>query len=192
MIRKLILATSFVLLAACETQNTYSHTSASSQACIHPWVYFDLGETLIHTADEGIFFNGEALAYLTSLHDKGYPIGFLTNVPDEWGRTPEEKLVYLQNYTSDHWGDTQPFPWEWFDTRAHVSIDNARRKPHPHLFQVALTQAQQNNCPAIFQGETPEEIKAAELVGLKAYQVGKNDRPYFLPENEIDQILGQR
>ncbi len=189
MIRKLIFAICFTALAGCETQDRYSYVSASSPSCAHPFVYFDLGETLIHTDEHGILFNHDALAYITSLHEKGYPIGLLTNVPDEWGQTQEEKLAFLKNFTSERWRDTSSFPWEWFETRAHVSHDEARRKPHPHLFQIAMAQAQRENCPAVFQGEMPEETKAAESVGLRAYQVGQQDRAYFLPENEIDQIL---
>lgn len=190
MTQKLILGTCLALLMGCQKHESESHTSSSWQQCLHPWVYFDLGETLIHTDEnKDISFKKRALAYLTSLHDKGFPIGLLTNVPDEWGANPEEKLAYLKIFTAATWQDTVPFPWHWFEGRTHVSHDAERRKPHPHLFQLALAQASNENCPALFQGETVEEVRAAEGVGLKGYVVGRENNPFYLPEHEIDQIL---
>lgn len=190
MTRKLFFAACVTLFVGCQKSESYSHFNESLQECRHPWVYFDLGETLIHT-DEGkhIYFKEGALAYLTSLHDKGFPLGFLTNVPDEWGSTPEEKLAYLKNFTSDSWEDTVPFPWNWFGERSHVSHDATRRKPHPHLFQLAIAQANHGGCPSVFQGETSAEVQVAEMVGLKGYLVGQENRPFFMPEHEIDEIL---
>lgn len=190
MTRKLFFAACILLFMGCQKSESYSYSSSYLSECRHPWVYFDLGETLIHTdKDKHIYFKEGALAYLTSLHEKGFPLGFLTNVPDEWGATPEEKLAYLKDFTSASWEDSEPFPWDWFGDHSHVSHDAARRKPHPHLFQLALAQASREGCPAVFEGEMAQEVHAAEAVGLKGYLVGQPNKPFFFPEQEIDQIL---
>ena len=75
--------------------------TAFAEAPAKPWLFFDLGEnSLLSTGKDRdgdlnavawMKFQGDdgkptdALAYLEGLRAKGYPIGLIINIPEEWG-----------------------------------------------------------------------------------------------------------
>ncbi|GAB1640076.1 hypothetical protein [Krasilnikovia sp. MM14-A1259] len=158
--------------------------SAASASCSRPVVYFDLGNVLIDTSDwSHVRYEPGALAYLGDLRSRGVALGLIVNIPESWGTTQEEKLATMQQYIADRWAETDPFVWSWFDGRVVLPRTDAERKPAPVLFQRAL--AESAPCVPYYEGEVPAELTAAAQVGLHTYQVGRADRPFYLPATQL-------
>lgn len=83
-----------------------------------PVVYFDLGETLVHTADDGsITYLPGAASYLRALRERHIAIGLITNVPPSWGATDAERAARLKKEVDAAWKGSAPFAWEDFGDR---------------------------------------------------------------------------
>lgn len=160
------------------------------------WVFFDLGNTIIDTSDSSnIVYLENAHEYLLDLREAGYKIGVLSNVPEKWGKTNEEKLKTLKSFIRSRWGDDIEFDWELID-EFYFNPDDNRRKPDPFLFLKALQLA--NPCSTLFQGETGSEIEAARKAGMAARIVGlegpgspitTKSRSFFMPIEEVHKTL---
>lgn len=148
-------------------------------------VYFDLGETLMHTADDGTgTYRPGAAAYLRALRERHIKVGLITNVPSSWGRTDAERAVRLKKEVDTTWQGTAPFAWDDFGDRILTPRTEAERKPAPALWERA--KAASGGCHLVYEAETAEETDAAASLGYFAYQVGQPSRPDFLPAGLIE------
>lgn len=106
------------LATGCDrTATSGSALDAGNSQCQKPWLFFDLGNTIVATpldkpaADptsdiERIYWTRyrhdhimrDALWYLEDLKSKGYPIGLLVNIPESWG---DEDGSLVQSMESD-------------------------------------------------------------------------------------------
>ncbi|MEU6895358.1 hypothetical protein ABZ934_26970 [Streptomyces sp. NPDC046557] len=162
--------------------------AVDESAC--PVVYFDLGETLVHTADDGsIAYQYGAASYLRALRERHIRVGLITNVPPSWGMTDAERAARLKKEVDSAWKDSAPFAWKDFAGRILTPRTEAERKPAPALWQRA--RAESGHCRLVFQAETAEEVEVAASLGYVPYQVGQPHRPAFLPVGVV-QILGHR
>lgn len=97
-----------------------------------PVVYFDLGETLVHTADDGsITYQSGAASYLRALRERHIRIGLITNVPPSWGATDAERAARLKKEVDATWKGPEPFAWKDFGGRILTPAPrrNANRLP---------------------------------------------------------------
>ncbi|MVO88777.1 hypothetical protein GPA10_29470 [Streptomyces sp. p1417] len=167
---------------------TATTASAHERAC--PVAYFDLGETLVHTAEDGSTgFQPGAAAYLRALRERHIPVGLITNVPPSWGATDAERAARLRQEVDAAWRGPGPFPWEDFGDRVLTPRTEAERKPAPVLWQRA--KADSGGCRVVYQAETAEEVRAATALGFIAYRTGRPHRPAFLPVRLVD-LLDRR
>lgn len=148
-------------------------------------VYFDLGETLVHTAEDGStnYLPGAA-AYLRVLRERHIEVGLITNVPSAWGANDAERAARLKKEVGTGWQGSTPFAWDDFGDRILTPRTEAERKPAPALWERA--KAGSGGCRLVYQAETVEEIDAAASIGYLAYQVGQPSRPGFLPVGLIE------
>ncbi|MET9361182.1 hypothetical protein ABZX93_09740 [Streptomyces sp. NPDC006632] len=165
--------------------------SAASPSAQHacPVVYFDLGETLVHTADDGsTSYLPGAAAYLRALREHHVKVGLITNVPPSWGATDSERAARLKREVDATWRGSAPFAWQDFGDRILTPRTDAERKPAPVLWQRA--QAASGRCVLVYQAETTEEVQVAASLGYVPYQVEQPHRPAFLPVSLVE-LLGR-
>lgn len=168
--------------------------TGSPPPCGKPWVFFDLGNTVVASApgQESRYVPG-AHAYVQELRRRGYSVGLVTNVPEKWGRTRAEKIRALKRLIRETWtNDPAAEAMDWSDfpeTAIVIPSRDAERKPAPILFDAAVAlaarEAGRDGCPVIFEGEDPTEIAAAEKVGMTTYLVGKDPAAPFMPIERI-------
>lgn len=150
-------------------------------------VYFDLGETLVHTAeDSSTGYMPGAAAYLRELRKRNIEVGLITNVPSEWGETDAERAAALKKEVDGTWKGSAPFAWEDFGDRILTPRTEAERKPAPVLWERAKEDA--NGCRLVYEAETAEETEAAASLGYVAYQTGQPSRPTYLPVRVIEDL----
>lgn len=156
----------------------------ASTTCEKPFVFFDLGNTVLDTEThnfEKIFYVPGALEYLLKLRQEGFRVGLLVNVPESWGANEIEKLQTLKDFVAKTWSDPRPMDWELFDAGVFFPASNKERKPDPALFKRAARLARAQSCPIVYQGEADDELRVAESVGIRTYRVGQGSRPFFMP-----------
>lgn len=155
-----------------------------------PVVYFDLGETLVHTAEDGsTTYRPGAAKYLRALRERHIRIGLITNVPPAWGATDAERAARLKKEVDATWRGAGPFAWKDFGDRILTPRTEAERKPAPVLWERA--KAGSGHCRLVYQAETAEEVQVAASLGYVPYQVDRPHRPAFLPVGLIE-LLGHR
>ncbi|WP_052867855.1 hypothetical protein [Streptomyces niger] len=148
-------------------------------------VYFDLGETLVHTAEDGsTSYLPGAAAYLRELRQRHIKVGLITNVPPSWGATDAERAAALKREVDGAWTGSVPFAWKDFGDRIRTPRTEAERKPAPALWERAKGQA--NGCRLVYEAETAEETGVAASLGYLAYQTGQPSRPAYLPVRVIE------
>ncbi|MFF0744864.1 hypothetical protein ACFYVL_31120 [Streptomyces sp. NPDC004111] len=154
-----------------------------------PVVYFDLGETLVHTAEDGStgYLPGAA-AYLRALRERHIRVGLITNVPPSWGSTDTERAARLKKEVDATWRGPAPFAWQDFGDRIRTPRTEAERKPATVLWQRAKADA--GHCRVVYQAETAEEVAVAGSLGFVPYQIGRPHRPAFLPVPLVE-LLGR-
>ncbi|MEU0008304.1 hypothetical protein ABZ079_29645 [Streptomyces sp. NPDC006314] len=153
-------------------------------------MYFDLGETLVHTADDGsIGYQRGAASYLRALRERHIKVGLITNVPPSWGTTDTERAARLREEVDATWRGPVPFAWEDFADRIFTPRAETERKPAPILWQRAKTAS--GHCRVVYQAETAEEVTVASSLGFVPYQVNRPHRPAFLPAGLIE-LFGHR
>ncbi|WFB10596.1 hypothetical protein LRS74_28855 [Streptomyces sp. LX-29] len=146
--------------------------------------YFDLGETLVHSAADGSMrYAPGAAEHLRALRARHIPVGLITNVPSSWGATDAERAAALRKVVDEEWTDSTPFAWSDFDGRILTPRTEAERKPAPVLWERAREAA--GDCRVVFQGENAEEVRTAGSLGYVAYQVAHAHRPAYLPPRLI-------
>lgn len=161
--------------------------ASAQHAC--PVVYFDLGETLVHTAEDGStgYLPGAA-SYLRALREHHIRVGLITNVPPSWGATDAERAARLKKEVDATWRGSAPFAWQDFGDRILTPRTDAERKPAPVLWQRAM--AGSGRCRLVYQAETAEEVGVAAAEGYVPYQIGRPHRPEFLPVRLVE-LLGR-
>ncbi|MBB5931460.1 hypothetical protein [Streptomyces echinatus] len=170
--------------------DTAADVAAASSQRRCPVVYFDLGETLVHTADDGSTdYRPGAASYLRALRERHIEVGLITNVPSSWGTTDAERAARLRAEVDATWRGPAPFAWEDFGDRVLTPRTESERKPAPVLWQRA--KAGSGRCRVVYQAETAEEVTVASSLGFVPYQVGRPHRPAYLPVGLIE-LLGRR
>lgn len=152
-----------------------------------PWVYFDLGDTIVNTKDmDHIKYMKGVREYIEDLKREGFKIGIISNIPESWGMDYDEKLLTLKNIIHNGWDEDRPFDWSAFD-EVILPLKNNEMKPAPVLFLKAIEKAQ--SCPSVYFGESPKEITAAQNVGMAAKLYNENDEISFIPVSEVNNFL---
>ncbi|WP_432038892.1 hypothetical protein [Streptomyces cucumeris] len=150
-------------------------------------VYFDLGETLIHTADDGsIRYMPGAAEHLRALRARHIPVGLITNVPSDWGKTDAERAAKLKTVVAEDWKDSRPFAWSDFGDRILTPRTEAERKPAATLWERA--RGASGDCRLVYQAETTDEIDASRSLGYVPYLVGRPHWPLFMPVQLISAL----
>lgn len=195
----LALGTALASTVLCATASTAvpGHASAGTEPASAarvgterdcPIVYFDLGETLVHTADDGsTSYRPGAASYLRALRERHIRIGLITNVPPSWGTTDTERAARLKKEVDATWRGSSPFAWKDFGDRIRTPRTEAERKPAPDLWQRA--KAASGGCRLVYQAETAEEVDVAASLGYVPYQVARPHRPAYLPVG-LTELLG--
>ncbi|MFJ9469232.1 HAD family hydrolase [Streptomyces caniferus] len=143
-------------------------------------VYFDLGETLVHTAkDNSVRYMPGAARYLRALRARHIPVGLITNVPSSWGSTDAERAAELKKVIDKDWADPTPFAWSDFGDRIFTPRTEAERKPAAALWKRAKSAS--GRCRLVYQAETPDEVRASRSLGYLAYQATRPKWPTYLP-----------
>ncbi|NLU71399.1 hypothetical protein HCC61_01575 [Streptomyces sp. HNM0575] len=159
--------------------------AADQHGCAVVW--FDLGETLVHTAeDDSTGYMPGAAAYLRELRERDIEVGLITNVPPSWGETDAKRAAALKKEVDKAWKGSTPFAWKDFGDRILTPRTEAESKPAPALWERAKKNA--DGCRLVYQAETAEETDAAASLGYVAYQVGQPGRPAFLPARVIEDL----
>lgn len=142
-------------------------------------VFFDLGEVLIDTHDSRhLQFMPGAETYLQNMHAAGFRLGLITNVPESWGSTTDEKIEHLKGFVAQNWSGPREFPWAMFE-QIHVPPRDELRKPHPHMFLQARSDL--DPCRPIFHGEEPNEVESAKNAGFVGHWTRGSGSPTFAP-----------
>lgn len=154
-----------------------------------PWVYFDLGDTVVNTKDmKHIKYMRGAREYMDELKREGFNIGIISNIPENWGMDYEEKLLSLKKVIQDGWDDERPFDWTIYD-EVILPLTNSEMKPSPTLFRKAILKA--SSCPSVYIGESPKEIVAAKLEGMAAKLYVENDSELYIPINNVKKYIAE-
>ena len=157
----------------------------NSGACGRGWVFFDLGNTLINTSDwDHLKYMPGGRAYVQSLRAAGFHLALISNVPDTWGPTVEAKLANMKNVISQSWSEPTAFEWDPFETILLPPTDQDR-EPAPYVKARGLA----SQCKIAYEGEDPEEVRAATAAGFDlGYVVGKTTPgEFYLPADKIFQ-----
>jgi phosphoglycolate phosphatase-like HAD superfamily hydrolase len=160
-----------------------SRADAPQDPCGRGWVYFDLGNTLVNTADwDHLKYMPQAREYLRDLKASGFHLGLISNVPESWGATPEAKIAALKNEIAKTWSETDAFDWTVFDS-VLLPPTNQDRKPAPYLFLEARGVA--GHCKLAYEGEEAAEVKAATDAGFdRGIVVGTSADGSFFPAGD--------
>jgi hypothetical protein len=166
-----------------------SGISRNAEICGKPWVFFDLGNTVIASVPgQSFHYLPGAHAYLRELKKRGFSLGLITNIPENWGPTRAERIRKLKKMIREGWSKetgTEAMDWSDFpETSIVIPRRRSERKPAPYLYHAALAKVSlaegEKNCPVYFEGEDPGEVAQADREGMIGYLVGKNPAaPYF-------------
>lgn len=152
-----------------------------------PWVYFDLGDTVVRTKDmKHIKYMRGAREYMEELKREGINIGIISNIPEDWGLDYDGKLQSLKKVILDGWDEERPFDWSVFD-EVILPLKNTEMKPSPTLFLKAISKAE--SCPSVYIGESPKEIAAAKEVGMAAKLYDESEESIYIPISTINTFI---
>lgn len=152
-----------------------------------PWVYFDLGDTVVRTKDMNhIKYMKGAREYMDELKREGFKIGIISNIPENWGMDYNEKLQSLKKVIQDGWDEDRPFDWTVYD-EVILPLKNTEMKPSPTLFLKAISKAEL--CPSVYIGESPKEIVAAREVGMAAKLYDESDKEVYIPVTDVKSFM---
>jgi phosphoglycolate phosphatase-like HAD superfamily hydrolase len=152
-----------------------------------PWVYFDLGETVINSKDmKKLSYIDGAKEYLEELKRDGYNVGLITNIPETWGADYQSKLAELKKVIASGWVDNKEFDWSVFD-EVILPLNNTELKPAPTLFMKAIVKAE--SCPSVYIGDSDKEVAAASSVGMASKQFKREDPDLYVPIAEVNSFI---
>ena len=153
-----------------------------------PWVYFDLGNTIIDTrvANEFKYFKGSK-EYIEELRQRGLKIGLITNIPEKFGPDYNSKLETLKKYIEDGWVGETPFDWDQFD-QILLPLNDGERKPKIDLFQRAIIDS--DHCPLGYISEDQAEVKTSYDLGFASFLIKDIDASSrYIPLESVVQFL---
>ncbi|MBP9680543.1 MAG: HAD hydrolase-like protein [Bacteriovorax sp.] len=154
-----------------------------------PWIYFDLGDTVINTSDmKHLKYMHGAREYMDELKREGFRIGIITNIPEAWGMDYDEKLLTLKKAIQEGWDESEPFDWGIYD-EIILPLKNSEMKPAPTLFLKAINRA--GACPSAYIGESPKEIAAASQLGMAAKLYNEKDSDVYIPVSRLRSFIAQ-
>lgn len=152
-----------------------------------PWVYFDLGDTVVNTKDmKHIRYMKGAREYIEDLKREGFKIGIISNIPENWGMDYDEKLMTLKKVIQEGWDEDRPFDWSVYD-EVILPLKNVEMKPAPTLFLKAIAKAE--SCPSVYVGESAKEIKAAKDVGMAAKLYDESSDEAYIPITKVESFI---
>jgi FMN phosphatase YigB (HAD superfamily) len=169
---------------------------AGFPGCKKPWVFFDLGNTLISAQEgkESRYIPG-AHEYLRELKRRGYPVGLISNIPEKWGSTRRTKIRELKRIIAESWTKeigAEKMDWNDFpDPLIIIPFRDKDRKPAAYLYQFAISRVEREEgttCPVVYQGENVKEVEAATKYGMRGYLALKNPDAPFLPFEELEKL----
>ena len=165
----------------------FSFNSKAQDLKLKPWVYFDLGETVVSTKDmKHIKYMPGAKGYIEDLKREGFNVGIITNIPETWGMNYQEKLETLKKVIQDGWDDSQPFDWGVYD-EVILPLKNSEMKPAPTLFQKAIMRSE--GCPSLYIGESIKEIDAAKNLGMAAHLFDEHSSDKYIPIDSVTDFI---
>ncbi len=154
-----------------------------------PWVYFDLGDTIVNTKDmKHLKYIRGARVYMDELKREGFNIGIISNIPENWGMDYDEKLLSLKKVIQEGWDEETPFDWSVYE-EIILPLKNTEMKPAPTLFLKAIEKA--DSCPSVYIGESPKEITAARNTGMAAKLFIESDKEIYIPIKEMKSFIVQ-
>lgn len=152
-----------------------------------PWVYFDLGDTVVNTKDmKHLKYMKGAREYIDDLKREGFKIGIISNIPENWGMDYDEKLLTLKKVIQEGWDEDRPFDWSVYD-EVILPLKNTEMKPAPTLFLKAIAKAE--SCPSVYVGESPKEITAARDVGMAASLYDETKDEAYIPITHVKSFI---
>lgn len=152
-----------------------------------PWVYFDLGDTVVNTKDmKHLKYMKGAREYMEELKREGFKIGIISNIPEDWGMDYDEKLQTLKKVIQEGWIEERPFDWTVYD-EVILPLKSNEMKPAPVLFLKAISKAE--SCPSMYVGESPREIAAAKNVGMAARLFVEQDSEAYIPIGKVKSFI---
>ncbi|MDD0854413.1 hypothetical protein HBN50_14975 [Halobacteriovorax sp. GB3] len=155
----------------------------------HQWVFFDLGDTIVNTKDKkGFHYFDGAKAYLESLRKMGLHIGIISNIPETFGMSYEEKLQTLKTLIQSKWNDKEQFDWSLFD-EILLPLNNNELKPADILFLRALSRA--GECPSIYISENEREVLKAESMGIAGHLFDKESQGMYVPLEILESYIDE-
>jgi histidinol phosphatase-like enzyme len=163
--------------------NSFFNANANAKGLIKngPWVYFDLGDTIINTKNPNQFdYYPGAHEYLIELKSHGYRIGLITNIPETFGSNFNEKMKSLKKFIAEKWIGSVNFNWNHYDDII-IPLNDKERKPKPILFARAIAKSMQSSCPLTFISENQNEISMAESMGISSFIVSSDGSPIIYP-----------
>ncbi len=154
---------------------------------LKPWIYFDLGDTVINTKDMKHlkYFQG-AKEYISELKRRGFHVGLITNIPETFGADYQEKFETLKKLIHDGWDDQEVFDWTVFD-QVILPLKNTELKPGPVLFERALHKA--GSCPSAYISENEKEVVAAKTHGFATKLFQEADHDIYVPHEKLKSFL---
>ena len=164
--------------------------------CKYPYVFFDLGNTLVDTETyhyKKMYYEPGAYAHVKQLRANGVHQGLLINYPDSTGANEAAKIADLKIFLQAGWWLPTPdapktFDWTDYDLGVYVPDHDSNSKPKPYLFNIAIALAKQAGCPVIFEGDDPDELAQAGRLGMFPRDVPRDG---FLPVDELNAFAEQ-
>ncbi len=131
------------------------------------WVFFDLGNTIVNTHTSGHYhYYAGSYEYLKALKAMGINVAIISNIPESFGETYEQKVESLKKYLASHWDDSREFDWSIFD-KIYIPMNNSELKPAPYIFLKALEET--GGHPSLYISESLKEVEAARRLGMAGF-----------------------
>ncbi|EQC49957.1 haloacid dehalogenase-like hydrolase domain protein [Bacteriovorax sp. BSW11_IV] len=151
------------------------------------WIYFDLGDTVINTkAKTGFKYFDGTKEYIERLKDRGYKVGIISNIPEQFGMDYDEKLKTLKEYIAKNWTDDKDFDWTQFD-EVFLPLNNSELKPADILYMKAMERA--DYCPMAYVSENIVEVEKASSMGIAGHLFVDSTSDGYVAVDEIDDFL---
>lgn len=167
--------------------NTFANEIPENVHAKKPWVYFDLGNTIVNTNDiKNLHYMKGAREYIEGLKKEGFNIGIISNIPESWGNNYEEKFQSLKTYIYFGWGEAEPFDWSVFD-EVILPMSNSEMKPAPFLYLKAIDKAE--SCPSVYIGENVKEVNASRDAGMAAKLYNETDEEIYIPISTLKSFI---
>ncbi|MEH0862416.1 HAD family hydrolase [Halobacteriovorax sp. DPLXC-1] len=131
------------------------------------WVFFDLGDTIVNTKESGNYhYYPGALEYIRSLKEMGIKVAIISNIPESFGETYDQKIESLNQYVKAHWNDQDQFDLTIFH-KVYIPMSNDELKPAPYIFNKALDETGRH--PSLYISEAFDEVEAAKQLGFAGF-----------------------